>query len=337
MTVLLTSPAFLDHDTGEGHPESPERLRSILRGLDAQPWAKELRRAEPPLPKGEDLLAVHDAAMMARSRELCQAGGGVIDGDTVVSKASWEAAVLAAGAVVEGARRVARGDERSAYCAVRPPGHHATRDKAMGFCLLNNVAIAARRVLDLKSARRVAIFDHDVHHGNGTQDLFYASPDVLYMSVHQWPLYPGTGRVAEVGEREGAGFTVNLPVKAGTGDDAYARLLDEIVLPVAESFAPDLWLVSAGYDSHAQDLLGSLALTSDFYASILRKLAEVQPRIVVALEGGYHLDAIARSAASQVGYLLGHDVRWDEKARGDADVGPLIKEAKRALDPYWTL
>jgi acetoin utilization deacetylase AcuC-like enzyme len=336
VALLLTHDAYLAHDTGEGHVERPERIAAILDLLAQQPWHGEVRRATPSLPRGEELLRVHDAEMLRATRELSQAGGGVIDGDTVVSKDTWEAALLAAGAVMEGARRVARADERTAYALVRPPGHHATRDRAMGFCFLNNVALAAQRVIDLKSARRVAIFDHDVHHGNGTQDIFYASPDVLYVSVHQWPLYPGTGRIEELGEGEGRGFTVNLPVKPGTGDGGYAQLLDEVVLPVAESFAPDLWLVSAGYDSHQQDLLGSLALTSGFYGTILRKLAEVQPRMVVALEGGYHLPAVARSGVSQLAFMTGHEVAWDEKPRGDQDVRALIRDARRALEPYWT-
>jgi acetoin utilization deacetylase AcuC-like enzyme len=334
VAVLLTSPRYLAHDTGD-HVERPERLTAVLDLLARQSWAAQLQRPEPQPASAEELLRVHDAAMLQRTRALCQAGGGNLDADTPVSKDSWEAALLAAGACAQAARAVARGDARGAYCLVRPPGHHATRGLAMGFCLLNNVALAAQRVLDLRSARRVAVFDHDVHHGNGTQDIFWTSPDVLYVSVHQWPLYPGTGRVQELGEGEGAGMTVNLPVKPGTGEAAYAQLMDEVVLPVAEQFGPDLWLVSAGYDSHAQDLLGSLELTSGFYATILDKLAEVQPRAVLALEGGYHLQAVARSAVSQLAWLCGQRTDWGEPPRGDADVRPLVREARRALAPYW--
>lgn len=336
MVALYYSPRFLAHDTGV-HLERPERLTAVLEALEAQPWARMVQRAEPAPAKPEWLARVHEEDMLRSTRDLCRGGGGQLDPDTVVSKDSWEAALLAAGACIDAARGVARGDERAAYCLVRPPGHHATRDRAMGFCLVNNVAVAARRVLDLKSARRVAVFDHDVHHGNGTQDIFWESPEVLYVSVHQSPLYPGTGRVAEVGAGEGAGYTLNLPVRPGTGEGAYAQLLDEVVLPVAESFDPDLWLVSAGYDSHAQDLLGSLELTSNFYATILAKLAEVEPRMVLALEGGYHLGAVARSAVSQLGWLSGSTVAWDEKPRRDEDVGGLVKEARKALGPYWTL
>ncbi|MCA1813420.1 MAG: histone deacetylase, partial [Halobacteriales archaeon] len=303
--------------------------------LAEQPWQRKLERLDPGLPKGEELLRVHTKSMLDATRELCKAGGGNLDADTVVSPESWEAALRAAGGTMEAARRVARGDARGAYCLVRPPGHHATADRAMGFCLMNNVALAARRVLDLKSARRVAIFDHDVHHGNGTQDIFWREANVLYVSVHQWPLYPGTGRMAETGEGEGAGMNVNLPVKPGTGEGAYDALLDEVVLPVAEQFDPDLWLVSAGYDSHAQDLLGSLELTSGYYPRILEKLAEVQPRIVVALEGGYHLGAVARSAVGQMAWLAGEKVAWDEKPRGDQDVRGLVLEARRTLSPWW--
>lgn len=336
MVALYYSPRFLAHDTGV-HLERPERVTAVLEALEAQPWARMLQRAEPAPAKPEWLARVHEEDMLRSTRDLCRGGGGRLDPDTVVSKDSWEAALLAAGACIDAARGVARGDERAAYCLVRPPGHHATRDRAMGFCLVNNVAVAARRVLDLKSARRVAVFDHDVHHGNGTQDIFWESPEVLYASVHQSPLYPGTGRVAEVGAGEGAGYTLNLPVRPGTGEGAYAQLLDEVVLPVAESFDPDLWLVSAGYDSHAQDLLGSLELTSNFYATILAKLAEVEPRMVLALEGGYHLGAVGRSAVSQLGWLSGSPVAWDEKPRRDEDVGGLVKEARKALGPYWTL
>lgn len=337
MVLLAYHPNFLLHDAGEGHVERPARASAILQAIEAQPWARSLARLTPEPAKSEEVLRCHDRAMVLRSRDLCAAGSGDIDADTRVVKDSWDAALRAAGGTVEAARRVARGDERSAYCLVRPPGHHATRDKAMGFCLLNNVAIAAQRVLDLKSARRVAIFDHDVHHGNGTQDIFWRSPDVLYVSVHQWPLYPGTGRVEEVGEGEGAGFNVNLPVKPGTGEGAYEQLLDEVVLPVAESFNPDLWLVSAGYDSHSWDLLGALELTSNSYPKLLKRLAEVQPRMVVALEGGYELEAISRSAVGQLAYLAGKEVpTWDEKPRGDEDVRPVIKAARKALEGHWT-
>ena len=336
--LLYHHPRFHEHQAGEGHVERPERLDAVLEALAAQPWGKQVRRTDPPPAKGEELLRVHTKEMVLRTRDLCAAGGGSIDADTGVIKESWEAALLAAGACVDAARKVARGDERSAYCLVRPPGHHATRDRAQGFCLLNNVAVAAQRVLDLKSARRVAIFDHDVHHGNGTQDIFWRSPDVLYASVHQWPLYPMTGRLDEVGAGEGQGHTLNLPVKPGTSERAYAQLLDEVVLPVAESFDPDVWIVSAGYDSHQRDLLGSLDLTSGFYAAILRKLAEVEPRMVVALEGGYHLESVGRSAVSQLAFLAGHEVpAWDEKPRGDDhDVRALVRDARKVLEPYWT-
>jgi acetoin utilization deacetylase AcuC-like enzyme len=335
---LYHTPKSLDHEMGEGHVERPERVTAILEHLEAQPWGKQVRQGTPRPAKGDELVRCHTPEMIMATKRLWEAGGGPIDADTAVGKGTWEAALIAAGMTIDAARAVARGDERNAYCITRPPGHHATRGQAMGFCFFNNVALAAQRVLDLKSARRVAILDHDVHHGNGTQDIFWSSPEVLYVSVHQAPLYPGTGHLHEVGEGEGAGFNLNLPVKPGTGEQAYAQLLDEVVLPVAESFDPDVWLVSAGYDSHQWDLLGSLELRSPFFATILAKLAEVQPRMVVALEGGYHLEGVGRSAVSQMAWLTGREVpTWDEKPRDrDHDVRPLVKEARKVLEPYWT-
>jgi acetoin utilization deacetylase AcuC-like enzyme len=239
-----------------------------------------------------------------------------LDADTAVSPASWEAALLAAGAGIQAADALVRGEGTAAFCAVRPPGHHAVADRAMGFCLVNNVAVTAATLRE--RGHRVLIVDWDAHHGNGTQDAFWADPDVLYVSMHEWPLYPGTGRLHDVGTGAGAGATVNFPLPGGATGDVYLDAIDEVVAPVAERFAPDWLLISAGFDAHRADPLTGLGLSAGDYADLTARLVGLVPanRTIVFLEGGYDLDALRTSVAATVSTLLGAPIRPEAASSG---------------------
>ncbi len=303
-TGLLSHPRFLDHATGAGHPERPARLRAILTRLDDAGLSAELDVREPAVLDPARLLTVHDASVVARAEAASRAGGGVLDGgDTVVSEASYEAALLAAGAACEAVDHVLAGTWRNAFVACRPPGHHAERDRSMGFCLFNNVALAAEHAR-ASGAARVAIVDFDVHHGNGTQHTFEERADVFYASLHQWPWYPGTGAAHERGRGAGLGATLNLPLPAGSGDAAYLRAFEDTLLPALENFAPDLLLVSAGFDAHERDPLSGTRVTTAAYAEMTRLLRGLAGgRLVSLLEGGYDLAALADSVEAHVGAL----------------------------------
>ncbi|MBI4865654.1 MAG: histone deacetylase [Candidatus Wallbacteria bacterium] len=300
------SPKFLEHHPGRGHPEESDRLQAVLARLPELP----LTRIEPePVPRSQ-LLAVHSEAHLAGLEAVHARGGGALDPDTAMSAGSWPAALLAAGAAAQAVELVlSHAGPRRAFCAVRPPGHHATRERAMGFCLLNNVAVAAARALTL-GLSRVAIVDFDVHHGNGTQEIFYEEGRVLYVSTHQYPYYPGTGAARETGLGAGAGKTLNLPLPAGAADAAYREVLANALLPALEAFAPELLLLSAGFDAHEADPLGGLALTTSMFGELTRALVGVAERyaagaVVSCLEGGYDRPALGACVAAHLAALAG--------------------------------
>jgi acetoin utilization deacetylase AcuC-like enzyme len=260
------------------------------------------------------LSRVHDLRYAEQVRQLAQRGGGHLDMDTYVRSASYDAALMAAGGLVEATRAVLDGEVENAFALVRPPGHHALRSRGMGFCLFNNVAIAARYALSERQLERVLIMDFDVHHGNGTQDEFEADPAVMYISTHQYPYYPGTGHWNELGQGQGVGSIVNIPLHGGVGDSGFARIFQEVVGPMAWRFQPQLLLVSAGYDAHWDDPLAYMQLSIGGYAGIaqsLKSLAEelCDGRIVFTLEGGYHLEALAYSILNTFAVLQG-DENW---------------------------
>ncbi len=307
---LVLDECFEAHDTGPGHPERPERLRSIRAALERSGLLARCRRVEPEPASDELLDLVHDPAYVAQAEAACAAGVRFLDSmDTAVCLASARVARLAAGSVVALARAVARGELSRGFAAVRPPGHHAERDRAMGFCLFNNVAIGARYVQRSEGASRVLVVDWDVHHGNGTQHMFEEDPSVLYVSVHQFPLYPGTGSSGERGRGPGLGTTVNRPLPPGAGDAEFLGALEEALLPAAERFRPDFVMISAGFDAHVADPLAGLRVTTGGFqaaTSLVRQVADrhAQGRLVSVLEGGYDLAALAASVEAHVAELL---------------------------------
>ena len=306
MLRLYTHPACLQHDPGAGHPESPARLRAVLEGLDRDRFAA-LDRLEAPRASREALERVHEPAYVARILASAPAQGVVrLDEDTLMSPGSTEAALRAAGAVTTAVDAVLGGTAVRAFCAVRPPGHHATANQAMGFCLFNNVAVGAMHALAAHGLERVAIADFDVHHGNGTQDIFAGEPRVLFASSHQWPLYPGSGAAQETG----VGNLCNAPLPPGTGPQGFRQAWSEQLLPRLDAFAPQLLLVSAGFDAHRADPLAALQLGAEDYAWLTGQLVDLalrhaDGRIVSTLEGGYDLPALAASAAAHVEALMG--------------------------------
>jgi acetoin utilization deacetylase AcuC-like enzyme len=297
--VLFHHPSSLQHDPGP-HPEQPARIVAIEEALAARGWLGFERRLSPQVSRAQ-LEAVHPARVIDGVDELCAAGGGAIDADTIVSPGSWEAGLHSAGgavAVVDALLGTPADAPRLAVSVHRPPGHHAEINRSMGFCLFNNVAVAARHARDAHGVERVLIIDFDVHHGNGTQDVFFATDEVLFVSIHQWPLYPGTGTAGETGAGPGAGYTVNLPVPPGSGDAAFGSLVEHVAVPLARAYAPGLILISAGFDAHADDPLAGCEVTDAGYATMgasIRALADgLDVPVGVVLEGGYDLGALSR-------------------------------------------
>ncbi|HYD31639.1 MAG TPA: histone deacetylase family protein [Azospirillaceae bacterium] len=305
-TTLFTHPACLEHDTGLGHPECPERLKAVLSALESEDFFL-LERQEAPLATIDQIARVHPRDYIERVfAAVPETGHAGIDDDTILSPKSGEAALRAAGAVCAAVDSVCTGQSRNAFCAVRPPGHHAERAKAMGFCLFNNVAVAAVHAREVHGMRRVAIMDFDVHHGNGTQDIFYDDPLTMYCSTHQAHIYPDTGKADEKGKYDNI---VNAPLPAMAGSPEFRHAMSTIILPAIDHFKPDMILISAGFDAHYRDPLASLHLMDDDFVWATRKLGELAreycgARIVSVLEGGYNLNALASASAAHVRELM---------------------------------
>jgi acetoin utilization deacetylase AcuC-like enzyme len=312
-TGYVYDPVYLEHDQ-RGHPENRERLRTILRVVEENGLLDRLALI-PAVPVTPERLAqVHSARYVEQVQRVARQGGGHLDMDTYVRPASYDAALLAAGGLVEATRAVLDGQLANAFALVRPPGHHALRDRGMGFCLFNNVAIAARYALAERGLDRVLIVDFDVHHGNGTQDAFEADPSVMFISTHQFPYYPGTGHWRETGRGAGTGSIVNVPLAGSIGDEGFAQIFREVVGPAAWRFQPQIILVSAGYDAHWDDPLAHMYLSVAGYTSIARALKNLADelcdgRMVWTLEGGYHLEALAYSVLNTFAVLL-DDSDW---------------------------
>jgi len=328
--LILRHESSLRHDTGP-HPERIARMVAIERELSSRDWlGYEVRDSEPASAALVD--AVHVPGHRAGISAACAAGGGAIDADTIVCRDSYEAALHGAGGAAGIVDALLAGEAPVAASLHRPPGHHAEAGRAMGFCLFNNVAVAARHAINAHGLERVLILDWDVHHGNGTNEIFRADPRVLFVSIHQWPLYPGSGSSADRGSGAGAGFTLNLPVPAGTGDDGYRAIVDHVDVPAAHGYAPQLLLLSAGFDAHADDPLAGCTVTEAGFAamaaSVRRLAADLEVPVGLVLEGGYDLAALSGSLAVTL-ETLARDP--SELAAGRAPAHPLADEAARLL------
>lgn len=336
-TLLLHDDRMIEHDPGLGHPERPDRLRAIAAVLRERP-VPNTRLVTPPTVTDEDVLRVHGPAHLGRV-DAARGQHVRFDPDTVASPHSVEAARLAAGAAVEAVDAVLDGRARNAFALVRPPGHHAEPGRAMGFCLLNNVAIAAEHALARPEVQRVLVVDWDVHHGNGTQAAFYGRRDVLFASTHQFPFYPGTGALDEDGRDEGQGYTLNVPLPAGCTDGDYRRTFTDLLAPAAERFDPDLVLVSAGFDAHRLDPLGGMALSAEGFADLCgttKALADslAHGRLVLVLEGGYDLQGLAASAHACVEVLAGTSPPGGSDATSERG-GRALHDAVAHHRRYW--
>ena len=340
MLILAGPVGEREHDGGS-HPERPARVGAVLQGIADLHLGSDVVTVDA-VPAGrDDLLRVHDEQYLDDLAAFSRRGGGALDPDTYVTGTSWDAALRAAGAGLAAIDALGSRDEGVAFVAVRPPGHHAERSRGMGFCLLNNIAVAAAALVS--RGARVAIVDWDVHHGNGTQEIFWDEPSVLYASTHQWPLYPGTGRPEEVGGAAAIGTTLNVPVPPGATGDVLRLAMDDVVAPAVAAFRPDWVLVSCGYDAHRADPLAELSLSSADFGLLARAVAGLAPapgRLVLFLEGGYDLQAVRRSTAATVGALLG-DVAPPEEPTfggpGSEAVRTGARDRKRAVDEAWDL
>jgi acetoin utilization deacetylase AcuC-like enzyme len=336
-TLLVTDKLFVEHDPGPGHPEQPDRLRTILARLEERPVAG-TRFAAPQAAARAAVERIHDPRYVAQVASL-RGKAAMLDPDTSTSEHSVDAAFLAAGAAIDAVTAVVQGTAKRAFALVRPPGHHAEPGAAMGFCFFNNVAIAAAHARATLGIDRVLIVDWDVHHGNGTQHAFESRRDVLVFDTHRHPFYPGTGALGEAGRGEGEGFTVNVPLPAALGDGDYAAIFRELLVPVAAAFRPQLVLVSAGFDPHVDDPLGDMVVTDDGFAAmcgIVRDVADAHAggRMAMVLEGGYDLDGLARSVHGCIEVLAGATPpAASTRVRG----GAALREAETFHRQFWKL
>ena|ERR1051326_2556336 len=310
-TAVMSDPIYREHLAGVKHPERPERFDAVMNALEAGGLLDRVQRLGARPATHEELLLCHTPEYLETARRDVASGRPYLStGDTDITPNSWDVAVCAVGGVLNAVDAVMTGAANHAFCAVRPPGHHANAGRGMGFCLLNNIAIAARYAQQRYGIGRAMIVDWDVHHGNGTQDIFYADGSVFFFSSHQWPLYPGTGRADETGEGAGASTTMNFPLPAGSGRREILGAMEQSLIPAADRFRPELLLISAGFDSRIGDLLGRFTLTDEDFADMTRLVMGIAGRhaggrVVSLLEGGYNLSGLASAAAAHVGALVG--------------------------------
>jgi acetoin utilization deacetylase AcuC-like enzyme len=337
-TGVVTDPLYIKHDPGMGHPESPDRLRAIYSLIEKEGILKKCTTVAPRPATEEELCRVHASEYYKRIAE-CDGRSVMLDPDTATSPDSFKAAELAAGGCLTLTEQVVGGEVECGYALIRPPGHHAERGRAMGFCIFNNVAVAAEHALLKQNCKKVLIADWDLHHGNGTMHSFYDRKDVLYFSTHQYPYYPGTGALQDVGSGDGEGFTVNVPLGYGMGDVEFRAIFRRILAPVAAQYAPDLILVSTGFDTYYADPLGGMKMTAEGYGMLTAELLEMAGgsaggRLILMLEGGYNLEGLSQG----VGYCLKAMLsEWSpETASGDdGKAGPIIDAVMKVQSRFW--
>ena len=348
-TAVYRDDLFLEHQPGFDHVESPDRLRVVYDELDRPGMGSNLvyPRFAPATP--EIIGLNHSPALIKRVAETAGRAHDFLDADTQTSSRSYDAACLAAGALVDGMQRIIRGEVDNGFCLVRPPGHHAERNHAMGFCLFNNAAIAAQWALTNAGLERILILDWDIHHGNGTQNSFYETNKVLYVSTHQYPYYPGTGALIESGEEEGEGFTLNCPLPGGQGDRDFCRILDELLVPVARLYRPEFILVSCGFDIYGGDPLGTMRVTPAGFANMTRIVQELAAevcggRLLVTLEGGYNLDGMRDGSLAVLTALSGArlgpgapDFPAADSASGEEERPLYLNQALALAKSYWKM
>jgi acetoin utilization deacetylase AcuC-like enzyme len=340
-TVVVADRAYLNHRAGRGHPERPERMQVLLDMLD-ELKRDDLHHIAPRAATREELQLCHDGAYVSFVEGAAAFRTYQFDPDTYACPGSFETAVLAVGGVLTAVEAVIDGEAHNAFAIVRPPGHHALAHRAMGFCLFNNVAIAAAYLIKMHNLQRVMIIDWDLHHGNGTQELFYQSPHVLYASVHQYPFYPGTGAVSEIGAGKGAGFTINAPLPAGCDDQEYLRVFDELFMPLGRRFKPEFVLVSAGYDCHGRDPLGSMRVSEAGFIAMARRAKRLAAetcggKLVAALEGGYDLEALANSTRATLEEFGREADEPMTSARAGQQADLIVEKARSALGRFWAI
>jgi len=346
-TGVVRHQIYLEHKTEIFHPESPQRLQAIYSMLESQDFGDRLVDIEPRYARLGEILAVHDAHYVDRVLESAEKTRVRFDPDTVTSPKTYKAAWLAAGGVMEAIKATFTGAVCNAFALVRPPGHHAERDRAMGFCIFNNLAIGARHALEDRHVERILIADWDLHHGNGIQNIFYNDPHVLYFSLHRYPYYPWSGGVEEVGEGDGEGYTVNVPLEAGCADADYANVFRHLLMPIVKQYQPELILVAAGFDSHHSDPLGGMNVTEAGFARMANLLIDMatlccEGRLVLALEGGYNSQALRDSVAMVLWELMGRSMIDKDEMRHVEDaqykhIAATLEQVKAVHHRYWDL
>jgi acetoin utilization deacetylase AcuC-like enzyme len=336
---MVTQIAFsekFDRHNSESHPENANRTTIMLNQLKKASFYPKLEFIEPKLISEKTLHEVHSNRMIRQIKEISETKDSWIDLDTYVCKNDYETARLAAGSTLQLCENVLQGKAENGFALARPPGHHATPVTSMGFCLFNNEALAAQKLS--QDGKKILIFDPDVHHGNGIQDAFYGRKDVMYQSIHLSPHFPGTGKIEEIGEGNGEGYNINAPLGFGNGEESYLSVIDEVMIPAAKQFKPDLIIISSGYDNHHSDPLGGLACSCNLYGEIIPLFQKVQPKIVAALEGGYNLKWIGKCLVNQLGSMTGTPITFRDKDQGHTrGTKKVISNLKNNLSSYWSL
>ena len=350
-TAIVYSQKYLEHKTGSDHPERPQRLIAVMNGIRKSGLmeCKEISLIEPNPASLEDLQLVHTQPYINKVRLICEGGGGLINEETLVSKESFEVAKLAAGGAIKAAQEVISGKFDNAFALVRPPGHHAGISYSLGFCIFNNVALVAKHLIANQGVNRILILDIDAHHGNGTQEIFYNTNSVLYVSIHEDPTeFPRTGFAREVGVNEGKGYTVNIPLPYGSGDPAYWKAFKKIVLPIAEQYHPQIILVSAGFDGYYRDMISDLSLSAYIYPKIFQTILDLARKLcdgkmVAVLEGGYNLWFLKRVVATCIAKMAGtaskkvRDRRPPINPEIEKEANKVIDVVRRIQSRYWSL